>query len=403
MTRSLNIFVSCMPTCLYIYYITMYQACGRFLRDNLDSCSIKRFNTVHFVALHSIFTFGSKSFASKRSDKRLTHKKQRKARRHSKNKSLSIEKASNMLQTKLENDIVSRHSQACLRKEGRDGATEATVWTPYSQYPNVLVQAGQRSVVEHTDDLPMHAHPLDYWRPLQDRSYFAHKRDYLGRITRTIVILVLVSAITLISFSVEIFVHQPRELLVMREELLNNAYGRVLELGAGQGRSVGLYPYPAHEIWFMDKDLTLLKRLLQRLPVNSYPSYNILHKHVEDLHTIPSKSFDCIADFFGLCYYQRPDEILKEMQRICKDDGIILLLEHGRAENSLVNRVLEWYRGDGSKNTHGCMWNRDLDTVIKKSGINLKEFRRKHFGTTLFSIGYPGKSYNSTDLSFSNL
>ena len=50
-----------------------------------------------------------------------------------------------------------------------------------------------------------------------------------------------------------------------------------------------------------------------------------------DVHDLPQKdnAFDCVVDTFGLeCCYD-PKQALKEMKRVCKPGGHILLLERG--------------------------------------------------------------------------
>ncbi|KNH08730.1 hypothetical protein XU18_0784 [Perkinsela sp. CCAP 1560/4] len=305
------------------------------------------------------------------------------------NKDLITSKANSSLAEDLENDIVYRHSQACLQKEGRARQLEAVVWSPHTQYPHILLQPGQRSVYEHTDDIPSHVQPYYQSNSMQHRSFFASQRNYNRRVMKYVIFIIVCGIAAFVGLCTEIYVHQPRDLLVLREEILNHSYGKVLELGAGQGSSIGLYPYPAHEIWMMDKNLTLLKRLVQRLPANSYPSYHILHKCVEDLTSVPDGSFDTVIDFFGLCHYHDPVKTLQEMQRVCKKDGVILLLEHGRTNNSIVNYVLDHYRSSHALNSHGCIWDRDIQAFIKTSGLRIKELRQKHFGTTTFCVGYP--------------
>uniref|UniRef100_A0A7S4L942 Methyltransferase type 11 domain-containing protein n=1 Tax=Paramoeba aestuarina TaxID=180227 RepID=A0A7S4L942_9EUKA len=297
-----------------------------------------------------------------------------------------IVRASKSLSNLLEKDVVFKHSQACLRAEGRSNQIEAVIWSPHTQYPAILLRPGQRSIYEHIDDIPSHVQPLHWWNSMQQRSFFASQRNYNRRILKYLLTVIVVAMAVAMGLCAEIYVHQPRELLVLREEILGHAYGKVLELGAGQGASIGLYPYPAHEIWMIDKNLSLLKRLVQRIPINSYPSYHILHKHVEDLNSVPDNSFDTVVDCFGLCHYHNPIKTLREMQRICKKDGIVLLLEHGKSKNDLLNYLLGIYR---SKNSHGCIRDRDIESVIMSSGLKVKEIRRKHFGTTTFCVGYP--------------
>lgn len=61
--------------------------------------------------------------------------------------------------------------------------------------------------------------------------------------------------------------------------------------------------------------------------------------------------------------------------------GKILLLEHGRSYLGFLNRVLD----NGAKmhaDHYGCWWNKDIEQVIKDSGLIVERKRRYHFGTT---------------------
>lgn len=40
--------------------------------------------------------------------------------------------------------------------------------------------------------------------------------------------------------------------------------------------------------------------------------------------------FDFVVDTFGLCSFNDPVNVLREMARVAKPDGKILLLEHGK-------------------------------------------------------------------------
>eukprot|EP00798_Chlamydomonas_sp_ICE-L_P023669 gene23669-9204_t len=83
------------------------------------------------------------------------------------------------------------------------------------------------------------------------------------------------------------------------------------------------------------------------------------------LSRFPERSFDTIVDTFGLCSHDNPVQVLREVSRVCKKDGTIILLEHGRAHYNWLNKKLD----DGADKHHcewGCRWNRDMMQIIEE-------------------------------------
>jgi len=293
----------------------------------------------------------------------------------------------------LERDLVQEFSNRALKADGRENQLEALVWDEKTTYEPILLQKGQRNYYTYTDDIPQHVDPLygDYMLT-QNRAYFEKVRtqDPLWkRILRYGFIAAFGVTFWTSLVLAKVWIHQPREILQLREEILQNAYGKVLELGAGQGGNVGLYPYPAHEVWMMDQDEVMLRRLMARLPKTTFPSYHVLQQKVEDLENFPAASFDTVIDTFGLCHYNDPVRVLRQMQRIVKPTGIILLLEHGRTPYAPVNWFLDYNSERHQMNTHGCAWNKPIDQYITDSRLIVKEFKLEHYGTTKYVVAYP--------------
>jgi len=97
------------------------------------------------------------------------------------------------------------------------------------------------------------------------------------------------------------------------------------------------------------------------------------------------------VDTFGLCSFDDPVKALNEMRRVCKDDGQILLLEHGRSHYDWLNRVLDV---NSQKHTEkwGCIWNRDISEIVEEVGLEVKSSYRVHFGTTYYITASPRKA-----------
>jgi methyltransferase OMS1 len=105
----------------------------------------------------------------------------------------------------------------------------------------------------------------------------------------------------------------------------------------------------------------------------------------EDLSKFETESFDSVVDTFGLCSYEHPDKALKEMRRVCRKGGKLLLLEHGRGYYSFLNSHL-----DDTAESHalswGCVWNKDIENILLGAGFQQKSISRYHFGTTFYVV-----------------
>ncbi|GLC72044.1 hypothetical protein PLESTF_001198100 [Pleodorina starrii] len=98
--------------------------------------------------------------------------------------------------------------------------------------------------------------------------------------------------------------------------------------------------------------------------------------------------FDTVVDTFGLCSHEDPVQALKEMARVCKPGGKLLLLEHGRANYDWLNRKLDSSASDHQRKW-GCLWNKDILAIVKKAGLRVDKVTRWHFGTSYFIVARP--------------
>jgi methyltransferase OMS1 len=111
----------------------------------------------------------------------------------------------------------------------------------------------------------------------------------------------------------------------------------------------------------------------------------------------PDGYFDTVVDTFGLCSFDDPVQVLKEMARVCRPDGKILLLEHGRSKSvDALSRYLDKHAERHAKNW-GCVWNRDLDDILQESGLELVKVDTWHFGTTYYVVCRPPRKEVSKD------
>ena len=181
--------------------------------------------------------------------------------------------------------------------------------------------------------------------------------------------------------------------LLRRALLYFHAKGTVLEVGAGTGRNIGYYPSAVRKILLTDssdKMLLKAKEKLSKLSSDKRERYDIIVADASNLQ-YDDNSFDTIVDTFGLCSFDDPVAVLKELKRVCKADGKILLLEHGRSRSFVgLSNYLDKHSERHAKNW-GCVWNRDIASIVESSGLEVDKLDTWHFGTTYYIVCKPTK------------
>lgn len=74
-----------------------------------------------------------------------------------------------------------------------------------------------------------------------------------------------------------------------------------------------------------------------------------------------------------------PERALAEMRRVCKPNGRILLLEHGRSSYDWLSQTLD-RNAEQHAAAWGCWWNRDIDRLLHGAGLDLVSYHRWHLG-----------------------
>jgi methyltransferase OMS1 len=195
---------------------------------------------------------------------------------------------------------------------------------------------------------------------------------------------------------------------LLRRLLLRHASGDVLEVGAGTARNLSYYrPDQVRRLVLADSSPAMLERARSKIRSitagaataalsrgelrPAMPKMAACQADAQRL-PLPDLAFDTVVDTFGLCSYDDPVAALREMSRVCKPGGKILLLEHGRSKSwEWLSRHL-----DRTAPCHaarwGCVWNRDLDDILERSGLRVDSIHTWHFGTTYYVLCRPALS-----------
>lgn len=210
-----------------------------------------------------------------------------------------------------------------------------------------------------------------------------------------------------------------------RRRLVNEAYGNVLEVSVGTGRNMDLYdlrPYHKSEnrstgrsrqrivssLTFNDQSEVMVEHARNKFEAmeaatrpdqqfNGAVRFIVGDASTPGIIDRPQGGYDTIVQTMGVCSTANAVDLLQRLGNLCRqpgevsphlessqDDGRggkILLLEHGRGTWSFLNRFLD----DGAKMHaahYGCWWNKDIQRVVKDSGLVVDRMRRYNFGTT---------------------
>lgn len=288
-------------------------------------------------------------------------------------------------------DVVLEYARHALKREGRDQIPESIIWKWETTHAPILAQ-GKQNYFEYTDDIPAHVKPFWHHEYYQQREYFKlqrEKKPFLQRLKSWSPLFLALAVVGAALACFRIWVDQPKQIRQLREEILQQTYGRVLELAAGHGQNIGAYPYAVHEIVMCDSSPQQLQSLRYRIPKTAYPKYEIRRMRSEKLDGFKDGEFDCVVDMFGLCHLQDPVMALRQMQRVIKPTGMILLLEHGQSSYPWVNWFLDYFEQRHNVNTHGCKWNMPVREYLREARLEVRELRNIHYGTTYYVVAYP--------------
>lgn len=125
-----------------------------------------------------------------------------------------------------------------------------------------------------------------------------------------------------------------------RRDLLSTVSGQVLEVGIGTGANLPFYPEGAH-VTGVDFSSGMLDRARRRLDqLNNRADLQLMD--IQHL-AFPDRSFDYVVSTCVFCSVPDPLKGLREIGRVCRPDGKILMLEHMRSNKPVVGVLMDLF------------------------------------------------------------
>ncbi|HZK16242.1 MAG TPA: class I SAM-dependent methyltransferase [Solirubrobacterales bacterium] len=158
-----------------------------------------------------------------------------------------------------------------------------------------------------------------------------------------------------------------------RREVLAAANGRTIDIGAGTGANLGLFP-DGTEVVMAEPDPHMTKRLRQKLAEQG-SGIELVEAGAESL-PFEDDSFDTAVFTLVLCTVPDPRAALAEAARVLKPGGRLLFVEHVRAKQPGTARWQDRLETPWKLFADGCRCNRDTVANIEASPLTLEHVQR---------------------------
>jgi ubiquinone/menaquinone biosynthesis C-methylase UbiE len=157
----------------------------------------------------------------------------------------------------------------------------------------------------------------------------------------------------------------------MRREAIAVANGRTIDLGAGTGANLSLYPATVSELILAEPDPHMRRRLRAKVGEASVDA-EVIEAPAERL-PFEDSSFDTAVFTLVLCTVPDPPAALTEAARILRPGGKLLFVEHVRAEDAGLAHWQDRLEKPWRFFADGCHCNRDTVATIEASPLTVEQ------------------------------
>jgi phosphatidylethanolamine/phosphatidyl-N-methylethanolamine N-methyltransferase len=112
---------------------------------------------------------------------------------------------------------------------------------------------------------------------------------------------------------------------------------RILEVGVGTGINTPLYPHNCH-VTGVDLSSSMLEKARERVAREGLRNVRLLEMDAQNL-TFADDSFDIVYAPYLISVVPDPVQVAREMRRVCRPGGKIIILNHFRSANPVLSRM----------------------------------------------------------------
>jgi phosphatidylethanolamine/phosphatidyl-N-methylethanolamine N-methyltransferase len=117
-------------------------------------------------------------------------------------------------------------------------------------------------------------------------------------------------------------------------EIINRSTGRVLEVGVGTGLSLPTYKRSL-DIVGIDLSPEMLEKARERVEELHLKNVTGLHEMDAGQLAFPDGGFDTVVAMYVMTVVPEPEKVMRELARVCKPGGQVLLVNHFSTEDGM--------------------------------------------------------------------
>lgn len=176
-----------------------------------------------------------------------------------------------------------------------------------------------------------------------------------------------------------------------RDGLAAELHGDVLEVGVGTGETLRRLQARRNNDVTSFTGVDLSTGMLGQAAKlrDTMPFQVTLHQaNAESLAMFGDASFDTVTSSLVLCTVPDQEAALREMARVVKPEGSIVLLEHVLSSNPFLKPLMK-VAAPFQARAMGCHIDRRTDQIIRKLGFRVEQDRSRVFGIFHLIVARP--------------
>ena len=167
--------------------------------------------------------------------------------------------------------------------------------------------------------------------------------------------------------SMSVFTERVLRVQVLRNRLFTTARGDVLDVACGTGEN---FRYFGDDARVTAVDLS--PGMLAQAQARAAALGKTIETAVMDAEALdfPDDRFDTVVTALSTCTFPDPIAALREMQRVVRPDGRILLVEHGRSSLGLLAHYQD-RTAERHYQAVACRWNQEPLDLVQQAGLKV--------------------------------